>query len=215
MKRKKNARAIVAVGVSVLMMVTTLVGCTGKDTSAGSSEPSAVESVTGRQDGERFEAVIQMEGMDETVRYEHVRNETVGYELDYDYELLERRGTPDHEQFVSRLDDPEKPDNYIELTFRKGDEETVTASVKTELSQKYKQVEAEQQFRLDSAGECTRIVTSGARKNKALHDSLMTVYIIPAAGGCLVASVHCTVESAEGFGVRLNCIANTIFVPGK
>ena len=64
MKRKKNARAIVAVGVSVLMMVTTLVGCTGKDTSAGSSEPSAVESVTGRQDGERFEAVIQMEGMD-------------------------------------------------------------------------------------------------------------------------------------------------------
>ena len=109
----------------------------------------------------------------------------------------------------------EKPDNYIELTFRKGDEETVTASVKTELSKKYKQVEAEQQFRLDSAGECTRIVTSGARKNNALPDSLMTVYIIPAAGGCLVASVHCTVESAEGFGVRLNCIANTIFVPGK
>ena len=43
-----------------------------------------------------------------------------------------------------------------------------------------------------------------AKKDKAYQDSMQTVYIIPAANGCLVAAAHYTVESAEGFGARFD-----------
>ena len=55
--------------------------------SAPAEEPAAEptqDNGTQRQDGERFEGVIILEGMEETVRYEHVRNDTVGFEMDYD-----------------------------------------------------------------------------------------------------------------------------------
>ena len=42
-----------------------------------------------RQDGERFEEVIILEGMEETVHYEHVRNEALGLEMDYVPGMLE------------------------------------------------------------------------------------------------------------------------------
>ena len=35
------------------------------------------------------------------------------------------------------------------------------------------------------------------------------VYVIPAADGCLVATAHYTIESAEGFGRRFNYLMNT------
>ena len=58
------------------------------------AQPEA-ETASGRQDGERFESVIILEGMEETVKYEHVRNSAIGFEMDYDYESLVRRSEAD------------------------------------------------------------------------------------------------------------------------
>lgn len=77
--------------------------------------PAEAPETSGRADGERFEETIVLEGMEETVQYEHVRNETVGFELDYEYEDLERRGDLESESFVSRWDDPDDPWNYLEV----------------------------------------------------------------------------------------------------
>ena len=213
MNRKKPVKSVVAVLMSVCMIVTMLGGCTGDDDS--SSHPTEVESAVGRQNGERFEDVIQLEGMDETVKYEHVRNDTVGFELDYEYESLERRGEPDHEQFISRFDDPEKPDNYLEVTFRSEDVDAVAEDFKADLKKKYDSVITEEQYMLDRAGSCVQISAYQAKKDKAPKDSMQTVYIIPAANGCLIAAAHCTIESAEGFGARFTYIINTISILGR
>ncbi len=55
--------------------------------------------------------------MEETVRYEHVRNTALGFEMDYDFESFVRRSEPDRECFISVYDDPEAPENYLEVTF--------------------------------------------------------------------------------------------------
>ena len=213
MNQKKTAKAVFAALVSVCMMLAMLGGCSGED--ASGSNPTEVESVVGRQDGERFEKVIMLEGMEETVKYEHVRNETVGFELDYEYESLERRGEPDHEQFVSRYDDPEKPVNYLEVTFRSEKVDAVAADIKAELKKKYGSVITEEQYLLERAGACVQISAYQAKKNKAPKDSMQYVYIIPTASGCLIAAAHCTIESAEGFGARFTYIINTISSLGR
>ncbi len=213
MKRKKTAKAVLAALVSVCMMMTMLGGCTGDDNSG--SEPAEAESAVGRQDGERFEDVIILEGMEETVRYEHVRNETIGFELDFDYESLERKSKKDYEQFVSLYDDPKKPENYLEVTFRSKDVKAVTEEIKANLKKKYGNITTEEQYMLDSAGSCVQISARQAKKNKAVKDSMQTVYIIPASKGCLIATAHYTIESAEGFGARFDSIVNTISVLGK
>ena len=210
MNRKKPVKSVVAVLMSVCMIVTMLGGCTGDDDS--SSHPTEVESAVGRQNGERFEDVIQLEGMDETVKYEHVRNDTVGFELDYEYESLERRGEPDHEQFVSRFDDPEKPENYLEVTFRSENVDVVAKDIPSDLRKKYGSVTTEEQYMLERAGSCVQISAYQAKKNKAPKDSMQTVYIIPAASGCLIATAHCTIESAEGFGARFTYMINTVSI---
>ena len=67
--------------------------------------------------------------MEETVRYEHIRNETLGFELDCDYESFERRSEADRESFVSRWDDPDDPWNYLEVTARPEGAETAAAAI--------------------------------------------------------------------------------------
>ena len=102
--------------VSLLMMI--LSACSSEQnipdvitqpvlTEAPAAEPAVqpeAETVTGRQDGERFESVIILEGMEETVKYEHVRNSAIGFEMDYDYESLVRCSEADRECFVSVYD---------------------------------------------------------------------------------------------------------------
>ena len=125
MKKKPN-RKIIAALVLACLLVTALAGCGRQKGAAETVEPAVTaalaspaepaqpqeaEVVTGRQDGERFEDVIILEGMEETVHYEHVRNEAVGVEMDYDYELFVRRSGPDGECFVSCWDRPESPEN--------------------------------------------------------------------------------------------------------
>lgn len=178
---------------------------------AGQSEQSeAAQPVaeSGRQDGERFETVIVVEGMEETVRYEHVRNETVGFELDYDYESLARHSEASRDCFVSVYEDLEDPWNYLEILYDSEDVDTAAAAVSAVLSLDFSTIDQEP-FVLDRAGECVRISASGAKEN---NGALQTVYVIPAGTGSLVARAHCTIESAEGFGVRFSAMLNTLSV---
>lgn len=205
MFRKTLVTAISAALVLALLTVTALTGCGGEEPAAVSSEPSEVVSDTGRQDGERFESVIILEGMEETIRCEHVRNEKMGFELDFDFDLLERNGEA---SFVSRFDDLEKPENYLELAISEGgNAKTVAASVKKSLKKAFKTVKSES-YTLEQAGECTRLSASDAKKGNALQ----TVYVIPTNDNCLIVTVHCTMESAEGYGARFDAMVNTISV---
>ena len=67
------------------------------ETPAAPEETSAASPEPGRRDGECFEAVIILEGMEETVHYEHIRNEGLGFEMDYDYENFVRHREADRE----------------------------------------------------------------------------------------------------------------------
>ena len=58
-----------------------------------------------------------IEGIEETVRYEHIINDSIGIEMDYDYESLKRYSESDRERFVSVYDDPEKPEIYLDVTY--------------------------------------------------------------------------------------------------
>ena len=165
---------------------------------------------TVRLDGERFETVIQLEGMEETVRYEHIRADTIGIEMDYDYEMLKRQSEPDRECFISVCDAPDAPENYLEVTCRAEDADTVEAQVKAALSQEYELLEGS--WELARAGSCIRIEASEVKGTGRMAERLQAVYIIPASDGCRVAAAHFTAESAEGFGRRLSYMLNTLAV---
>ena len=160
-----------------------------------------------RQDGERFEAVIILEGMEETVKYEHIRNEALGFEMDYDYESFERHSESDRERIVSVWDDPENPGNYLEVTYSAEDADTVAAAVRENLSQTYDLLEETRE--LECAGECLYIEASVLKGTKTMADQLQSVFIIPSSDGCFVATAHFAAEAAEGFGRRFSYMLQT------
>jgi hypothetical protein len=170
--------------------------------------PAASE--TAREDGERFEAVIILEGMEETVQYEHIVRGDLGFEMDYDYESFERYSDPELESFLSVWDGPGNPENFLEVTFSAEDADTVAAAVREELSQTYDLYEETRE--LNRAGECLYIEASVLKGTNNMADQLQMVYIIPTADGCIVATVHCAAEAAEGFARRCNYMINTISV---
>ena len=176
-----------------------------KDAASETAEP---EAETRRQDGERFEEVIIMEGMEETVQYEHVINETAGFEMDYDYESFVRRSESDRECFLSIWDDPENPENYLEVTYSADNADTVAASAREALSQEYDLLEESRE--LDHAGDCIRIEASVIKNTNRMADQLQVVYIIPSSDGCLIATAHFSAEGAEGFGRRFAYMMNTL-----
>lgn len=177
-------------------------------TEVPSAEEPAVE--ISRQDGERFEAVIMIEGMEETVQYEHIVNEALGFEMDYDYELFERRSEADRERFVSVWDDAANPENYLELTYRAEDADTVAAAVREELSQTYDLTEVTRE--LEHAGSCLYIEASVVKGTNNMAEQMQRVYIIPASDGCIVATEHLAIEASEGFGRRFAYMLNTLAV---
>ena len=160
-----------------------------------------------RQDGERFETTVILEGMEETVRYEHIVNEALGIEMDYDYEAFARSSYPELECFISVWDGPGTPENFLEVSHREEDADTVAASVKEELSQEYDLLESTRE--LDRAGECIYIEASVLKGSNTMADELRAVYIIPASDGCFVASAHYAAEAAEGFGRRFRYMLQT------
>ena len=169
---------------------------------------NAAETETAREDGERFETVIILEGMEETVQYEHIINEALGFEMDYDYESFERNSYPEMECFISVWDGLGNPENFLEVTRRAEDAESVAASVRAELSGEYELYESTRE--LDRAGECIYIEASVIKGTNNMADQLQAVYVIPTPDGCIVATAHYAAEAAEGFGRRFNYMINTI-----
>ena len=161
-----------------------------------------------RDDGERFETTIIVEGIEETVQYEHIINRALGFEMDYDYESFERYSNPAQECFLSVWDGPGNPENFLEVMHRAEDADTVAAAVREELSGEYDLTESTRE--LDRAGECIYIEASVLKGTNNMAPHLQMVYIIPTADGCIVATVHCAAEAAEGFARRFNYMINTI-----
>ena len=174
------------------------------------AESSEADIIIGRQNGERFEDVIILEGMEETVRYEHVRNDTIGFEMDYDYESFVRRSDTNRDCFISIYDNSYKSENYLEVTTYTENADAVAASFTDALSQTYELLKGTRT--LDRAGDCIWIEASELKGSNRMADQLQVVYIIPASDGCRVAVEHFSVESAEGFGRRFNYMLNTLAV---
>lgn len=170
------------------------------------ADPVAGESKTGRADGERFDGTIMLEGMEETVHYEHVVNNDLGFEIDYEYEDLNRKTLADREIFISVYDDENDPSNYLEVSQSDLPVDTVITNLKTELSQKA-DIETETRT-LENAGEVTYIEASS--KDGNMLDQIQSVYVIPAGNGTIVARCHFSIEAAEGFGGRFRQMLNTL-----
>lgn len=171
-------------------------------------ETTETEDRPGRQDGERFEDVIIMEGMEETVRYEHLRREDLGFEMDYDYENFVRQSEGERERFVSDWDDPANPENYLDVTYDTGNAAQAADAVSASLSREYDLLWEERQ--LDSGLSCTYIEASVIKGTNQMADQLQAVFIIPAGSGSIVATAHYACEGAEGFGRRFACMINTL-----
>ena len=175
-------------------------------------EQPSEDTAAGRQDGERFEATIMLEGTEEKVMYEHARDLAIGFEIDFEYESLTRQKGSDAERFISVYDDPSEPVNYLEISYTDKPVDDVISSAASELSKDYETVTEE--GALATAGSCTKIITTVA-KSKAVSDRLQTVYVIPAGDGSIVAITHYTLESAEGFGSRFAQMLDTLEVIGR
>ena len=177
---------------------------------AESAEPAPVEPTaeTGRADGERFEATIFIEGMEEPVVYEHIVNTSAGFEMDYEVESLLRVTLTNGERFLSLWDDPENPENFFEVTRDTGNANLVADALSATLSNDYEVVS--ETLNLDGVGSCIRLDASEVKGGGWMPEQLQTVYIIPAGNGCLIATAHCSIEAAEGFGHRFACMMNTL-----
>ena len=175
------------------------------------SEPAAEP---GRQDGERYEGVIMLQGMERTVRYEHIVNKTAGFEMDYDYETFVRHSEADRERFVLAWDDdPENPEYYLEVTYSTEDAETVAAAISENLSNDYEINRGSTE--LDRAGSCIRIGASEVKGGGYTADQMQMVYIIPADDGCRIATAHYGFDSSDFFGARFRAMVNTLSVIGR
>lgn len=170
----------------------------------------AVPSAPQRQHGERYDTTIILEGMEETVHYEHVRNEGLGYEIDYDYESFTRRREADRELYISVWDSPEVPENYLEITSSADSAETAAAAISEELGRDYEV--RQDSFELDRVGACIRIHADEIKGGGYMPEHLQTVFIIPAPDGCRIAWEHSFIAESEGFGHRFGYMMQTFSV---
>ena len=168
------------------------------------------ETSTGRKDGERFEDVIMLEGMEETVRYEHVINKKIGFEMDYDYESFERYTEAGSERFISVYDDPKNPESFLEVKFSREDPDSVYESIKSQSNGL--EITEKESYDFDLAGSGIMFYINDDDGDFQASDPLQEVFIIPAGDGSLIATAHYTVEGQEGFGSRFAYIVNTIVV---
>ena len=177
------------------------------ETEAPAQEPAAVPEPS-RQDGERFDDVLSIEGMEETVHYEHLRNEALGFEMDYDYENFLRQSAADRERFVSVWDNAEDPENYLDVMHSTDDAETAAAAVSETLSQDYTINRAS--VELVRVGTCIRIGASETKEGSYTPEHLQMVYIVPASDGCVIGWVHHGLDSADGFGRRFDAMMQSL-----
>ena len=221
---KKRLPSIIVVFAVTLLVTAASIGCSKKEsvpepvelvlanataTPVEPTDPPALQIASERQAGERFTGTIVIEGFEETVHYEHIRNDTVGIEMDYDYEAFVRRSEPDRERFISAYDDLDHPEIYLDVTRSSESPDTVAASISEALSSNYDV--GNDSVALDRAGTCIKLDAS-SDKTGHTPDFMQTVYIIPAADGCRIATIHYTFDSADGFGVRFRHIINSIII---
>lgn len=219
MKKKTLRSAVLLTLALVFLMTVMLSGCIQKrdetkpaetEEPIETEEPAETTAAPELQDGDCYEAVIMIEGMEETVKYQHVRNETAGFQMDFDYENFVRRSESDRECFVSVYDDPKNPENYLEVSYSPEDASAVVAAVCETLSADYEILK--DPFTLGDISNCTKIDASAAADGSGTPDILQAVYVIPAADGCRVARMHYSFEGGDGFGNRLASMVETISV---
>ena len=216
---RRNGVKMLAVLLALIMLLAALGACAKSEPEpqpAETSEPAEAtetaetEAVSERQDGEQYDVTLMIEGMEETVKYQHVRNETAGFAMGFECESFVRQSEPDRERFVSIYDDPQNPENYLEVSFSPEDAETVIAAVTEELSADY--ALNTDTAELDNGSTCTRIDASATADGTQTADVLQAVYVIPAGDGCRVARLRYVPEGSDGFGRRLSNMVNTISV---
>ena len=173
-------------------------------------EPTPAATWPVRQDGERFEDSIVVLGMEETVHYEHLRNEALGFEMDYDYESFRRDSNAERERFVSVWDDPGRIEDYMGVTRSTEDAETVAAALTEELSKDFDLTRVTRE--LERAGSCLYIEASVIKGTNQMTDQLQAYYIIPAPDGCRIAATHAFITESEGFFRRFDAMLNTLSV---
>ena len=186
------------------------VGCIYAQNGAAEATEPAESTVDGRQDGERFEDTIALEGMEETAQYEHIVNSAMGIEMDYDYEIFERHSDFDRERFVSRYDNSVEPLDYFEVKYCADDADAMSESISEALSAEYDIIQ--ESWTLDRAGNCTRIDVTTLKGQNLMPEITQTVYVIPAGDGCIVATAHMAIESSEGLGARISYIMDTLVI---
>lgn len=215
----KQSKRYLALLLGLVMLLAALTACGRKNSDVQPIESAAPEesaetpeaAVTPeRENGERFEDVITIEGMEETIQLEHVINETAGFAMDYDYEGFVRRSEADRERFIWSYDDPEKPENFVEVSYSAENAQTVADTIEKELSESY-EVYRDTSV-LSSGCECIRMDASAVAGGANTADVIQAVYVIPAADGCRVARIQYIPEGSDGFGIRLAYLVNTITV---
>lgn len=179
-------------------------------TAAAADPAAAAESDLALQPGERFEGTVPLEGTEQTVHYEAIRNDALGFEMGYDYENFVRQSEADCERFISVWDNPDNPEIYLEITHSSDDTETTAASIAETLSAQYNVSRWE--YTLDRAGDCIDLRGELDKEGQMSIWELQMVYIIPADDGCFVVWGHYTQESAEGSGARFRGMMHTFAV---
>lgn len=215
----KQCMKLLALVLSLTLLLAAAAGCAkGKEEPQPAETESPVETAEAaeetpaieRQHGERFEDVIMIEGMEETIKLEHFVNETAGLAMDYDYESFVCRASSDRLQIVSAYDDPETPENYIEVSYCPDDAETVADAIEKALSAYY--AVSRDTAVLKSGVECIHMDASATPDGAYTADVLQAVYVIPADDGCRVAHLRYLPEGSDGFGRRLAYLASTVTV---
>lgn len=179
-------------------------------TAAAADPAAAAESDLALRPGEHFEGTVPLEGTEQTVHYEAIRNDALGFEMGYDYENFVRQSEADCERFISVWDNPDNPEIYLEITHSSDDAETTAASIAETLSAQYNVSRWE--YTLDRAGDCIDLRGELDKEGQMSIWELQMVYIIPADDGCFVAWWHYTQESAEGCGARFRGMMHTFAV---
>ena len=179
-------------------------------TAAAADPAAAAESDLALRPGEHFEGTVPLEGTEQTVHYEAIRNDALGFEMGYDYENFVRQSEADCERFISVWDNPDNPEIYLEITHSSDDAETTAASIAETLSAQYNVSRWE--YTLDRAGDCIDLRGELDKEGQMSIWELQMVYIIPADNGCFVAWGHYTQESAEGCGARFRGMMHTFAV---
>ena len=173
-------------------------------------ESEAKKDVAAHQVGDRYEGTIMTDGIEESIRYEQIRNDSLGFEMGYVNDRFERYSEPDRERFILFGEDPEHPEVYLEITCSAEDAETTAATIGETLSKEYGITTGE--ITLGRAGNCITINADVDKNGQMTMDQLQVVYIIPSAEGCLVAWGHNTFDSADFFGALYRNMMQTFVV---